>query len=118
MKRLGWILVGVLCLGCTDTIRTPKGVYGHEQMQNILWDMLLADRYATLYLQKDSLRRDIKNETFALYEQVFALHHTNREAFLKSFRYYLGRPDLTQVMFDTLAIRAGKTREELFRKFQ
>lgn len=108
----------LLLAACTHRDRMPKGVYPREKMQAVLWDMLLADRYAALYLFKDSLRIDVKQETFKLYEEVFAVHNTNREAFIKSYRYYLAHPNLSKQMLDSLSNRANRNRFEQYRKYR
>lgn len=111
----GMFLLLLLLGACTTRGRVPAGVYSQEKMEAVLWDMLLADRYSALYLIKDSARINVKQETFKLYEQVFSVHQTNREAFIKSYRYYLNRPDLTKEIYDSLSARATRKREILYK---
>jgi triphosphoribosyl-dephospho-CoA synthetase len=103
---------------CTDVGKVPADVYSPSKMEQVYWDMLLADRYAAMELVKDSARIDVKLETFKVYEKVFAIHHTTREEFVRSFNYYLSRPDLTSVMFDSIYIRAGRQRAENYKKYR
>ena len=63
-------------------------------MQTILWDLLLADRYASQYISKDTTKH-IKIENLKLYDQVFQIHKITKAQFIESFDYYLQRPDLT-----------------------
>lgn len=117
IRQLGYIgVVLILFLAsCTTRERIPNGIYDKDKMQAVLWDMLLADRFSAQYLLKDSARMNVKEETFKLYEQVFAVHQTSREAFVKSYRYYLNRPDLTKEIFDSLTSRATRSRDQLYK---
>ncbi len=82
-------------------------------MENILWDMIRADRFANQFLVHDSVNR--KRKTFELYENVFHIHHISRDEFLKSYKFYLGRPDITKVMFDSISVRAERRRSDVYR---
>lgn len=112
----GWLIILVLS-GCTDNKKIPPGVISQPRMEKILWDMMQADRYVASFIVPD--KRDdsaIKKEKAAvLYEQVFRLNKISKEEFLKSYRFYLGRPDLTKVMFDSIAARADRKRNEMYR---
>ena len=81
-------------------------------MENILWDMIRADRFANQFLVHDSVNR--KRKTFEMYENVFHIHHISREEFLKSYKFYLGRPDIAKVMFDSISVRAERRRSEVY----
>lgn len=102
-------------LACTNSAKTPADIFPKEKMEKILWDMMLADRYSNQYLLKDSATKNVKLETIKLYEQVFQVHKTNRSEFVKSFKYYLNRPDLTKVIFDSLAARGNRNRDTLYK---
>lgn len=108
-----WLLVA-----CSDSESIPSDVYPPAKMEKIFWDMLLADRYSALVLSKDSAQRNLKEETFKTYEKVFSIHRTNKAEFVRSFSYYLSRPDLTSVMFDSLYTRASKQRIESYQKYR
>lgn len=119
MKALLLIsLLVVAFLACTDYEKVPSGIIAKDEMQSILWDMMLADRYSAQFLVKDSAKIDVKSETFKLYEQVFQIHKISREEFLVSYKYYLNRPDITKVMFDSLAARGSRKRDEMYKKVQ
>jgi Domain of unknown function (DUF4296) len=108
----------LLSVSCTDKTRVPSDVYPREKMEAMMWDMLMADRFSAQFLLKDSAKKDVKAETFKLYEQVFQIHKTNSDEFLKSYKYYLTRPDLTKVMFDSLTARAGRNRDQLYKNMK
>ena len=111
------IAAGLLCIfllyaGCSEKDKIPSGVIGREEMEKILWDMMLADQYAANYIIKDSAKVNVKMETLKLYEEVFRLHKVSRDEFRKSFQFYQERPDITRVIFDSLLARGNRARME------
>jgi hypothetical protein len=111
------IVAGLLCVllavtGCSEKDKIPSGVIGKEEMEKILWDMMLADQYAANYIVKDSAKVNVKVETLKLYEEVFRLHKVSRDEFRKSFQFYQERPDITRPMFDSLLARGNRARME------
>jgi hypothetical protein len=101
-------------IGCSDKNSVPSGILSREKMENVLWDMIQADQYSTLYLAKDSAHINTKMENLRLYEQVFLLHQVTREEFRKSYQYYLDHPALNQVLFDSLISRGNRLRTESY----
>lgn len=123
MRKSGlvaWIMgisLAAVFSACSDKSRVPSDVLDREEMETVMWDMILADRYAITYLPMDSVKRkDIKTETLKLYDQVFQVHKITREEFIKSYKFYLSRPDISKVMFDSIASRANRKREEQYNK--
>ena len=109
----------LIALGsCQDSTKIPSNIIPRAKMETVLWDMMLADRYSAQFLLKDSLSKDVKLETMKLYEGVFQLHKISREEFVKSYKYYLNRPDISKVIFDSLSARGGRNRELLYQKTQ
>ncbi|MDO6429685.1 DUF4296 domain-containing protein [Flavitalea sp. BT771] len=110
------IVAGLLCMllvaACSEKDKIPSGVIGKEEMEKILWDMMLADQYSANYLVKDSARVNVKMETLKLYEEVFRLHKVSRDEFRKSFQFYQERPDITRTMFDSLLAKGNRARIE------
>ena len=102
--------------GCSNNDRIPNDIIGKEKMEGILWDMILADRFSSQFLAKDSAKIDVKKETLVLYEQVFQIHKVKKEEFIKSYKYYLSRPDITKVLFDTLASRSNRRKNAVYEK--
>ena len=107
-------LVIFLSTGCTNQYKVPGDIMPKEKMEKVLWDMIMADRYATITLSRDS-SKNIKEETFKMYDQIFTINKISRQEFVKSFKYYLDRPDISQVMLDSLATRANRKRDEIYR---
>jgi hypothetical protein len=106
----------IFVCACTNNDRIPDDIIGKDKMERILWDMILADRYSTQFLVKDSAKLDVKKETFILYEKVFQVNKVTKDEFIKSYKYYLSRPDITKVLFDSLAIRANRRKDAYYEK--
>jgi hypothetical protein len=117
MRWIAGYLMLFMLVACTDHKALPDDIIKKEKMEKILWDMLQADRYVSSYvLTRPADSPSVKQEKAAvMYEQVFRLHNITREEFLKSYRFYLGRPDITRVMFDSISARADRQRDKLFR---
>ncbi|THU31972.1 DUF4296 domain-containing protein [Niastella caeni] len=104
----------VFCLvSCTDKDKIPKGVLPKEKMQKVLWDMIQAERFRETFIKDSS--QDLKAETFKLYAQVFEIHKVTKDEFVKSYKFYMSRPDIARDMFDSLATQANRRREELYK---
>jgi hypothetical protein len=99
-------------VSCTDKDKIPKGVLGKEKMQKVLMDMIQAERFRDGFIVYDS-SKDQKTETFKLYAQVFALNKISKDEFIKSYKFYMGRPDIAREIFDSLSSQATKLRENL-----
>jgi hypothetical protein len=106
----------IFFVGCTNNDKIPNGIIGKDKMEGILWDMIQADRFSSQFLAKDSARIDLKKETLVLYEQVFQINKVTKDEFIKSYKYYLSRPDITKVIFDTLASRANRRKNLIYEK--
>jgi hypothetical protein len=109
------LLLFIFAVGCSSKDKIPSGIIPQDKMEKILWDMIQADQYAALYLVKDSARVNVKMETLKLYQQVFQLNKVSRDEFRESFQFYLGRPDLTRTVFDSLLTRANRQRADSYR---
>lgn len=108
----GFSLVAAFA-ACSDKNRIPSDVLDRDEMQAVMWDMIQADRYAAMFFPSDSTRKkDIKNETLKLYDQVFQIHNITQEEFVKSYKFYLSRPDISKVIFDSISSQANRKREE------
>jgi hypothetical protein len=98
---------------CTDKDKIPAGVLPKEKMEKVLWDMIQAERYRETFVRDSA--KDLKKETFTLYAQVFEIHQISKDEFVKSYKFYMSRPDIARTMFDSLATRASRRREELYK---
>jgi Domain of unknown function (DUF4296) len=80
----------------------------------VMWDMIQADRFASQFLGKDSLQH-VKTETFKLYEEVFQLHKITKDEFVHSYKFYLSRPDINKVLFDSLSSWSNRQRADMYK---
>ena len=114
--KFKWLILSlVLIAGCTNKSKIPSGILDKEKMGKVLWDMVLADRFASQHIVKDSARINVTDSTFKLYSKVFSLNNISREEFVKSYKFYMTRPDLCKIIFDTISQRANRLKEESYR---
>ncbi|MCS3802054.1 DUF4296 domain-containing protein [Niastella sp. OAS944] len=114
MNRLLLVCLSAIALcviSCTDKDKIPSGVLPKDKMEKVLWDMIQAERYRDTFVRDSA--NDLKKETFKLYAQVFEIHQISKDEFVKSYKFYMSRPDIARAMFDTLATRANRRREEM-----
>lgn len=107
------ILFITVYTGCTDRTKVPEGILSKDAMRDLVWDLMQVDVYSRQHSginMRDSLEA-YKTKRTVFYQQVLDLHNTSRTAFNKSLDYYMSRPDLTQVIFDTLAARQARSRD-------
>lgn len=120
MIRTGCVaLLFVVLTGCSSHKSVPPGMIPKEKMEQILWDMVQADRFASGFIltKKDAFEAK-KEEAIQFYDQVFHLHGITRDEFVKSYKYYLGRPDITKVLFDSITVQAERRRDEALQRVQ
>ncbi|RYG41188.1 MAG: DUF4296 domain-containing protein [Chitinophagaceae bacterium] len=115
MKLIHLFTISCLLIACTDKKKIPSDVLPQPKMEKVLWDMMLADRFAAQYVIRDSATKNVTDETFKLYSQVFSVNDITSEQFLRSYKFYMTRPDLSKVMFDTVLARANRLKEETYR---
>lgn len=113
MRLVVLIALTLFICGCTDKSGIPGNVIPKNTMELILWDMIKADRFTAQYILKDSLFKNVDSTRFALYESIFALHDVRSAEFKESFEFYLARPDITRVMFDSISAKANRRRNEI-----
>ena len=96
-----FIFLLIFISGCIGDKKIPRGIIPQNEMRKIMWDLMRADAYVADFIMKDSTRNK-KTESAILYEEIFAMHSTTKEEFIKSRDFYLGRPDLLKVITDSL----------------
>jgi Domain of unknown function (DUF4296) len=97
-------LLLVVLSGCSKKESRPKDVLQPEKMEDVLWDMSLADEFVVNYIMKDSVLNK-KNESTKRYQQIFTIHKTNLNDFKKSLRFYEDHPLLFKPILDSLNAR-------------
>ena len=100
---------------CSNRTGIPNDIIPPDSMQKIMMDVITADQYASIYINKDNLRRDKVKANQDLLEDIFKIHHITRQDFQASLRFYESRPDLNKKIFDSLAAYANRHRPDLYR---
>jgi hypothetical protein len=100
MRIAAFIIFSSLLLACSSSI--PRDVLPPDKMKQIVFDLVRADQFVDNYVIKDTSAK-IKDRRITLYEQVFAIHKTNRKEFYKSYQYYQQHPDKNKILFDSLS---------------
>lgn len=112
-----FLMACILCsflFCCTNNNKVPDDIIPKEEMEKVLWDMLQADRFANEFLPKRGDTTYDDTAVFKVYQSVFNVHNITREEFLKSYKFYLGRPHITRVMFDSISAQAQRRRAEVY----
>jgi len=109
------VLLAILLFGCIDKMKIPPDIIMRPKMEKILWEMTQADRFVSSYIQtrKDTLGRN-KKEAVDVYDKVFNFNGITRQEFLTSYKFYLGRPDILKIMFDSISVRAERKKAEVY----
>lgn len=100
------LLVAVCCLFVACN-KGPKDIIPKKEMSDLMAELAIAEEYARSKVNKDSSLNE-KDETIKLYTQVLELHKTSRQEFLKSFDYYLSKPEIARAMFDSLSVQVRR----------
>lgn len=100
------LLATVIFTSCSKS-KVPKGILEPEKMQAVYWDYLRADVYANELVRNDTNRNATK-ENMRLQKEIFSVHEITKEAFYKSYDFYLKHPALMKDMLDTMTVRQQK----------
>src|SRR5688572_9953272 len=103
------VAVCILCMAffcCTNKTKVPDDIIPNEKMEKVMWDMLQADRFVNEFLPKRGDTTYDDTAVFKEYQKVFILHGITRNEFIKSYKFYLGRPTIMKTMFDSIAVKA------------
>ena len=117
MRIFLFFILFVSVAGCNRDKTIPKGILSQNEMRKIMWDLMRADAYVADFIMKDSTRKqNQKVESAILYEQIFSIHSTTQEAFIKSRDFYERRPDLLKVITDSLRSDERKVQQSRMNK--
>lgn len=116
MRWIAGCIIILFIAACTDNKKIPPDIISRPKMEKLMWDMLQADRFVNSYIMTKADSPDVKNrKAVTFYEKVFKLHDVTSEEFAKSYKFYLGRPDLMKQMFDSISGRAEKMRVDVYK---
>lgn len=79
------ILLATLLFGCKSKTKVPSDIIPENKIVSLLVDMHIADATTNLIRIKQN-KLNIKPEDY--YYSVLSKHHTNKETFDKSIKYY------------------------------
>lgn len=101
------LLIFCILLGlasCSRDEEIPSGVIGRETMSAILLDMQLASTFNESYRPGGAPYDPSKHneQVKVYYRQILALHHTDKQAFLKSYAYYEAHPDQMKRLYERM----------------
>ena len=102
-------------LGCTNTTKVPKEILSKRKMEVVLWDIIQAERFSALFLQKDTASQNAQLKKFQLYDRVFTIHKVSKDDFVNSYKYYLSRPDMAKAIFDSISAKAERQKVESYK---
>ena len=100
----GLLLVVFVCsmVACSESKKTPKNVLKPEKFQKVLTDVMLADALSTERSFKDTSLK-IRDANAAYFLKVFEIHGVTKNEFMRSYNFYLSRPDLLRVISDSVS---------------
>ena len=112
MIRTVKLLAALLVLfSCGNKQKEPAGILKPSQMQAVLWDVIRSDAFTTQFIARDSLKND-KEENLKLQQEIFAMHHTNKEEFYRSFEYYKKNSKEFKAILDSMINEADRNKPE------
>lgn len=109
MKYSCLIALAILWASCGG--KQSTSILKPEEMKLVMWDMIRADEVASLEGMKDTIPNNLLTHAVGRYEQVFAIHHTNKEQFYKSYEYYQENPEEHKVLMDSLSAYGNRMKE-------
>ena len=105
------LIICTVLLSCADKKAFPKDVIRPEKMEEIFWDYISADVYATEFVKADSIKKPL-TENLRLQNELFRMHHTTKEQFYKSYDYYVSHPEMMEAMLDSMIIRQSRLKNK------
>jgi len=103
------VLLLIFTAGCKNKNGIPKSVLPQKKMQVILWDMMRADQFLADYVLNKDSSLNKTTESLKYYQQIFAIHKTNKEEFQRSFSFYKSRPVLLKAIMDSISTPPSDT---------
>lgn len=111
MIRICMLLFVLVTIHSCGNDRPPSDVLKPDKMQAVLWDVIKADAFTTEFITKDSTKKNAAEENLKLQQQVFAIHHTTKDIFYKSYDYYKTNTPVFKVMLDSMIAQAGRRKD-------
>lgn len=109
--RLASAIILCFFISCSSKNHVPAGVIKPDEMKVIVWDMLQADELARQNKIADT-SMNLNKESFKLYDEVFAIHHTTRKEFYHSYQYYQEHPDKFKLLITAVKQIGDKEKKD------
>ena len=109
MIRICMLLFMLVAITSCGDDKAPSDVLKPDKMQAVLWDIIKADAFTTEVIKKDTAK-NAEEENLKLQQQVFAIHHTTKDIFYKSYDYYKTNTPVFKVMLDSMVTQAGRNK--------
>ena len=94
-----FLVLLIFLAACNSEI--PDDVLPPDKMQQVMWDMMLADEMILQYKMTDSsFARAAKQSRY--YQAIFRIHNTTEETFKKSTKFYMEHPALFKPILDSM----------------
>ncbi|MBS1656049.1 MAG: DUF4296 domain-containing protein [Bacteroidetes bacterium] len=106
-------IAGILS-SCGGKNKVPPDVLKQKDMKLVMWDMIKADEFVRNFVTRDSSKNK-KEESIKLYEEIFALHKTDKKTFDKSLHFYQSHPDLYMGIIDSLNSMQKQVQDEIYK---
>ncbi len=101
------ILFCLILWSCSNEKEIEQAPVSSQTMEQILFDLQVADSYSTM-LQPDSLPPvNVKNKDSLarFYMEIFAFHKITEEEFLEAMRWYQERPAKLEIIYGNIQAR-------------
>ena len=124
MKRLIVLIVLAGLGACASGDKIPEDVIQPEKMKVIVWDLLLAEQRALDDTTLNKLpvgkerAKGLTSTSTSLFNEVFAIHKTDKNTFYKSYAYYEGHPDKLKLLMDSVSAYATRKRTDLYKRVE
>ena len=96
------LLILLIFLNCSGKNEIPADILSKEKMQEVIWDMIRADEFVTIFILKNDSAINRLAESSQLYDQVFSIHDITKVRFQKSLAFYRNHPDQLKIIIDSL----------------
>ena len=112
MRGMLILLIILAFCACSETKKTPENILEAERFQKVLKDVMLADALSTERSFKDTSLK-IKDANAAYFLKIFEIHGTTKNEFMRSYNFYLSRPDLLRVISDSVSAVLTRENQQL-----
>ena len=107
IRRISISLLALFIMSCNKEEKVPADIIKPEKMEDILWDYLKADSYASEIIKKDTTKNDTL-VNLQLQKTIFSHYGISSEKFYKSYQYYISHPDKMTPILDSMSAKRDR----------